>query len=231
MKLSREFTNLINLVLDNLLPPPIRDSKAFMGFLMRAVLGPKYRYYMEFKDKLPHLSEADIENYYALLADTTMPRDTDLNKQSIKIILNNLVGESVLDVGCGRGYLSEKIAKTSAFKTVHGLDYAPPQKSRRVIYQKGTIYHLPYEDASFDTVICAHTLEHVPDIQLALSELKRVTQKRLIIVLPKQREYKYTFDLHIHFFPYLYTVKQLISEPNAQYYEIARDYVVIINYT
>lgn len=41
----------------------------------------------------------------------------------------------------------------------------------------------------------------------ALAELRRVAKRRLIIVVPKQRNYKYTFELHINFFPYLFDLK------------------------
>jgi len=36
------------------------------------------------------------------------------------------------------------------------------------------IYHLPFEDKTFDTVLCAHTAEHVDDPQAFAHELERV---------------------------------------------------------
>ncbi len=36
------------------------------------------------------------------------------------------------------------------------------------------ITQIPYEDNTFDYILCNHVLEHIPDEQLALSELKRV---------------------------------------------------------
>ena len=38
-----------------------------------------------------------------------------------------------------------------------------------------------------------------------------MTRKRLIIVVPKQRPYKYTFDLHLHFFPYASNLLMLLG--------------------
>jgi hypothetical protein len=42
---------------------------------------------------------------------------------------------------------------------------------------------------------------HVQDAHAALEELRCVAKRRLIVVLPKQRPYRYTFDLHLRFFP------------------------------
>ena len=35
-----------------------------------------------------------------------------------------------------------------------------------------------------------------------LSELRRVARRRLILVVPQEREYRFTFNPHLHFFPY-----------------------------
>ena len=34
-----------------------------------------------------------------------------------------------------------------------------------------------------------------------MAELRRVTRRRLLIVVPCQRYYRYTIDYHLHFFP------------------------------
>jgi ubiquinone/menaquinone biosynthesis C-methylase UbiE len=59
---------------------------------------------------------------------------------------------------------------------------------------------LPFGDRAFDTVVCAHTLEHIPDLFRAAAELRRVAH-RVIVVVPRQRYYRYTVDYHLHFFP------------------------------
>ena len=62
------------------------------------------------------------------------------------------------------------------------------------------VENLPFHDNSFDTSICLHTLEHVRNLNLAITELKRVTKKRIIIIVPKQRYSRYTADYHLNFF-------------------------------
>ena len=229
MKISREFSNSINWLLDNLIPPVLRDSKWLMAIIMRIALGSKYTYYMDFKKHIPLISDKEIDAYYSFLSDTFINRKTDLNKKSISFILDHIVGNSVIDVGCGRGYLTNKIVNTFGNKiAVHGLDVSTiPRHKKGVSYKKGTILHLPYSDKSFDTVICTHVLEHIREINNALDELKRIASKRLIIVVPSQREYKYTFDLHIHFFPYLHNFQNLIKSPMAQYYKFNGDFICV----
>lgn len=227
--LNRKYTNAINWILDNLMPPILRDSKIFMFTLMRLVLGPKYKYYVKFKDEMNELSESDINNYYSILSDTFLKRATDLNDLCVDYILNNLVGESVLDVGCGRGYFCRNMVASGNMKKVYGLDLVTRDNKPCdfITYVCGSILNLQFENKSFDTVICAHTLEHIRDINKALEEIRRVAKKRLIIVMPRQREYKYTFDLHIHFAPYLYSFKKILGETNGKFMLLGNDFIYI----
>jgi ubiquinone/menaquinone biosynthesis C-methylase UbiE len=71
-----------------------------------------------------------------------------------------------------------------------------------VAFREGAAEALPFADDAFDTVVCTHMLEHVQDLPRAIAELRRVASRRLVVVVPAQRPYRYTFDLHLHFFPY-----------------------------
>src|SRR4029077_5826717 len=76
-----------------------------------------------------------------------------------------------------------------------------PSSGRRVNVAVANIETLPFADKSFDTTLCAHTLEHVRDFDKAVGELVRVTRQRLLVIVPCQRYYRYTIDYHLHFFP------------------------------
>jgi ubiquinone/menaquinone biosynthesis C-methylase UbiE len=184
---------------------------------MRIGLGKESRWLMNFKEIAPSLSAGQLEDYYRSSEKAHLERETDLNSSCIEKILRSVVGETILDIACGRGYLSKRL---SASHRVTGADFVVNPRLRTgfpdVSWDQANIERLQYQDLEFDTVICAHTLEHVLDIDAALSELRRVAKKRLIIVLPCQRAYQYTFDLHVHFFTYQWQVELLMKSADGQ---------------
>jgi ubiquinone/menaquinone biosynthesis C-methylase UbiE len=86
------------------------------------------------------------------------------------------VGDA-LDLGCGDGRLTRELRARS----VVGADVSVVALARaqaRVIDGRFVRIEpdqpLPFDDGSFDLVLCAETLEHVRDVQLLLSEVRRV---------------------------------------------------------
>jgi ubiquinone/menaquinone biosynthesis C-methylase UbiE len=82
--------------------------------------------------------------------------------------------DRVLEVGCGQGHLTRALADQGV--DIIGID-ANPNASEiaghgLVKYMKAEA--LEFEDGSFDTVISVHALEHIPDLDGALSEIARV---------------------------------------------------------
>jgi 2-polyprenyl-6-hydroxyphenyl methylase/3-demethylubiquinone-9 3-methyltransferase len=89
---------------------------------------------------------------------------------------------SVLDVGCGGGILSEEFAKVGC--RVTGLDPSVPslETARKhaamegltIDYRQGSGEDMPFEEGSFDIVVCCDVLEHVNDLEKTLREVARV---------------------------------------------------------
>lgn len=96
-------------------------------------------------------------------------------------------GMRVLDLGCGEG----RHAITACLETditMVALDPSLPdlatarerfgefsEASKGSLHcTSGSAYNLPFADDTFDLVICAEVLEHLPNYQTALSEIKRV---------------------------------------------------------
>jgi SAM-dependent methyltransferase len=83
----------------------------------------------------------------------------------------------VLDAGCGRGNIAERIAAETA-ATVIGLDQSERMvaltRSRGLEAVVGDVRALPFEDGSFDCALAAWMLFHVDEVDAALAELARV---------------------------------------------------------
>lgn len=212
--MSPEFTTRVNWILDNLLPPIIRDP--IVKLTIKMFFKSDADKYLSLKTQAYRMTDEDFQQLYETLNYDVLSRGTDLNKASVDLILQHIIGENVLDVGCGKQYLVNRIVENHGKDNVQvtGVDFSVTESERadaNPCIVKGDIYKLPFLDNSFDTVICTHTLEHVLDMEKAISELRRVSAKRLIIVVPCQREYKYTFNFHINFFPYPFSLLKLMK--------------------
>jgi ubiquinone/menaquinone biosynthesis C-methylase UbiE len=127
--------------------------------------------------------------------------------------------------------LLNKILEANPEALCAGVDIAvPPVNSAPFKIIQADITALPFGDKSFDVVICTHALEHIRKPRKALLELIRVTRKRLIIVVPRQREYRYTVDLHVNFFPYMYSFKRFIGIKDALYLDLKGDLLCCVDF-
>jgi ubiquinone/menaquinone biosynthesis C-methylase UbiE len=209
MKISRNLALKAHFILDECIPPIIRDQKWFIWASFKILFKSKAKFFLEFKDKAIHLSQEEFAAVYEETRSVHIERPTDLNEGCVKEIAASTLGEKVLDIGCGKGFLASVLSQRHR---VMACDMIVSEKTRRdhpdVNFREENIQKLSFADNEFDTVISSHTLEHVQDAQTALEELRRVAKYRLIVVLPKQRPYRYTFDLHLRFFPYSHTVLQ-----------------------
>ncbi|MDR0303210.1 MAG: class I SAM-dependent methyltransferase, partial [Chitinispirillales bacterium] len=134
------------------------------------------------------------------------------------------------DASCGNGFLLKNIAAKHPNIKCIGGDIVPRKINDKIQVLHADITNLQFPDKYFDVVICTHTLEHIRKPEKALSELIRVSKKRLIIVVPQQREYKYTVDLHINFFPYIHDFKRFIGIENAKYLSLGGDLLCCIDF-
>ena len=83
----------------------------------------------------------------------------------------------VLDVGCGDGRLTAELTAaelTAADVSRVALERARPRLADTRLVELEPDTPLPFGDGSFDTVVAVETVEHVRDLQLLLSELRRV---------------------------------------------------------
>ncbi len=100
-------------------------------------------------------------------------------------------GELILDIGCGDCRDARVILKKDNITYV-GVDLSSgmlaeaAKKNLKIHLARAGILTLPFKDKIFDKIICSEVLEHVPEWEEALGELKRVLHDRgcLIISTP-----------------------------------------------
>jgi SAM-dependent methyltransferase len=203
--MNREMTNRIRFVLEDLVPPVVRDSGLFRTFAT-AAWGKHIDRLADFRARAPFLSAKEYEDLYR--EHPRVHEGTDNSEACIRRIIADISGNSVCDVGCGTGVLLKRIGDAhSDLERLTGVDFVVEDAASiaGVDYVAAKIETLPFEDHEFDTVICTHVIEHLLEYRQAIAELRRITRKRLIIVVPREREYRYTFNPHFNFFPYTHS--------------------------
>ena len=96
--------------------------------------------------------------------------------------------ESVLDVGCGDGYVTDALPERLR---VVGLDIsAEALRHAKCQTQVGSITGIPFADGSFDLVMANDIIEHLPDGEYAkaLAELARVATKYVLVTVPHREQ-------------------------------------------
>lgn len=198
-------------LLDDWLPPVVREWRPLNKVLARMVHGPNFD--LDFKERAFHMSDREIAEAYDDLAQGGARfRDTDTTPAQIDAIIEAARGR-VLEVGCGNGMVAERLRdarhEVVAVDVTMGSAVATAERARCEAVLAG-LPDLPFRDRAFDTVVCSHTLEHIPDLWRAAEELRRVA-KRVIVVVPCQRYYRYTVDYHLHFFPTAAPLERLLG--------------------
>lgn len=121
-------------------------------------------------------------NYYK--KNKTYITFTDARLSKIINIVNDLKPESLLDIGCGSGYLLDQLSKTVSSRNLWGIDVYSNKKNKKWNYKKADInYPLPFEDNSFNCIVLGEVIEHVPDPDFLLQECYRVLKKRGILII------------------------------------------------
>ena len=82
------------------------------------------------------------------------------------------------------------------FRKQENLDYTTTDLLSPLADVKADICNLPFEDNSFDTILCNHVLEHIPDDTKAMQELFRILKPSgmAILQIPQDLERAVTFE-------------------------------------
>ena len=133
--------------------------------------------------KVPDLDAATQER----LAGVLEARGADPQQQAMRDVFLDEIGfpatSRVLDIGCGTGVLTRRLARLPGVGSVVGVDAAPSLLRKaealaadlaHVGFVEADARALPFEDASFEVVVFDSTLSHVPQPEEALAEAFRV---------------------------------------------------------
>jgi 2-polyprenyl-3-methyl-5-hydroxy-6-metoxy-1,4-benzoquinol methylase len=99
---------------------------------------------------------------------------------------------SVLEVGCGEGFISGYLSEQFPAITFTGVDLAAEdvdrlkQKFPRIDARQGSAYDLSGLSGRHDLVICAEVLEHLDTPERALDEMLKVKPRRLLLSVPHE---------------------------------------------
>jgi 2-polyprenyl-6-hydroxyphenyl methylase/3-demethylubiquinone-9 3-methyltransferase len=107
-----------------------------------------------------------------------------------QLIKNDYEKINVLEVGCGGGILSEEIARMGFITS--GIDPSESslnvakkhskENNLKIKYEIGTGENLPFQNDTFDVVLCCDVLEHVHDLPKVIFEISRVLKNRGILI-------------------------------------------------
>jgi len=140
---------------------------------------------------LKHLREAWWDDEFTeFLAETLKPRP----------------GNCILDVGCGEGLAEVAIGRLHISQVrLVGVDLAVSKviiarqetasHNQRVEFAAGDACRLPFRDAAFDALYSVAVLQHVSDLEAAVSEMARVTAGRgRVVAVEPDNSARYGFS-------------------------------------
>lgn len=106
--------------------------------------------------------------------------------------------QTVLDAACGDGSLRRYLADRHGYT---GVDFSMRLLARAKRYRPGQYFradlnHLPFPNATFDTVVSLQALQYLEHPETALAQVARVLKPdgRLVLTVPNNESFKYRFQ-------------------------------------
>ena len=111
---------------------------------------------------------------------------------------------SVLDVGCGKGWVAQRLCPAGISVCSMDISTINPQRAvERYPYDNhyavvADAYNLPFRDGAFDCIIASEIIEHVPDPGAFIGNLLRVLRPggQLLITTPYNEKIQYSLCIH-----------------------------------
>ncbi len=167
-----------------------------LAFLFRLLAVPAF---LSWLVAIPSLLCLTASLYFAYARYLFSPKGGDIQNQIWETVVSNLDWNGqgqALDIGCGNGVLSIKLAKKFSTVKVTGIDYWGERweyskgtceanaeaegVGERVVFQKASASKLPFEDEYFDAAVsnlCFHEVSDAKDKREVIREALRVVKK------------------------------------------------------
>lgn len=103
-----------------------------------------------------------------------MNRWDSAHLDTVDRLLSVSAGDRVLEVGCGQGHLTKRLADRGV--EIVGIDANPAasEVSESHLVRHMSAESLDFEDDRFDSVLSFHAIEHIPRLEIAFAEMARV---------------------------------------------------------
>lgn len=126
-------------------------------------------------------------------------------------------GDSVLDVGCGTGYLASQLRQMYGVEPT-GVDIRDA-RAEQIGFRAFDGTSIPFPDKSFDHVVVSYVLHHAVDPLALARECRRVARRKVLVFeeLPYSRPGKLILALHVALFARHYS----IGRPSSAQYRSA----------
>jgi ubiquinone/menaquinone biosynthesis C-methylase UbiE len=118
-----------------------------------------------------------------------------LRVKTILRLISVKFDDKILSIGCGEGYIENQI--NSGCLYMLDISTAAVERAKNKLERKNNIkeiivgdaLNIPYQDNTFDFVLCSEVIEHTLNPQQLIKEIERVAKKgaKIIITIPNEK--------------------------------------------
>lgn len=138
-------------------------------------------------------SSVDTSNYRKHTSSSKLQRALiDRFHTSIATIVAELEPTTLLDCGCGEGFVDEVLLTAIPALQITGFDVLPDsvelarRRNPRATFNTGSIYDIKHDDNAFDVAVSFEVFEHLYEPDKALKEVARVAKEYVVLSVPHE---------------------------------------------
>lgn len=111
---------------------------------------------------------------------------------SIANIVAELQPSTLIDCGCGEGFVDEVLLSSIPALQITGFDVLPDsvelarRRNPRATFDVGSIYDIKHDDNAFDVAVSFEVFEHLYEPDKALREVARVAKNYVVLSVPHE---------------------------------------------